>query len=199
MGSCFGRCQCSCCDCLIFKQQTNSFTRRNVDNSTNQKAFVLRRPSSTLEFENLMFEFDGIQSTPYSHHSTTISTLVASKNSSTNYNNESSAITFGKGLTVTYDPKEKSKSHHISSYRQKGELPIIYPLIDPSLLRESNDGSPESFENCGRTSTDDTNSNHNDLEWDDYDEQNLTQCFNNETDSLIKEIDEMKERALRTT
>ena len=65
MGSCIGRCfcevgKCFCCDCLVFGfNLKDSITRRRGRNK-NPQTFVLRRQSSsaTIEFENLMFDFD---------------------------------------------------------------------------------------------------------------------------------------------
>lgn len=71
MGNCIGRCfcrcsfgNCCCCDCVIFKRSSinpNVFVRRRASKNDNKaQTFTLRRQSSsaTIEFENLMFDFD---------------------------------------------------------------------------------------------------------------------------------------------
>jgi hypothetical protein len=71
MGSCIGRCfcevgKCFCCDCFVKSNLRETITRRRSRKNKSQ-TFTLRRQSSstTIEFENLMFEFDIPVRMPY--------------------------------------------------------------------------------------------------------------------------------------
>lgn len=54
MGSCFGKCSCSCCDCFVHNPCSSISFCRKVDTPT----LVFRRRTSTIEFENLIFDLD---------------------------------------------------------------------------------------------------------------------------------------------
>ncbi|CAG2117610.1 unnamed protein product, partial [Medioppia subpectinata] len=65
MGSCIGRCvceagKCFCCDCVIFGTNLRDTITRRHRRTKPSQTFSLRRQSSsaTIEFENLMFEFN---------------------------------------------------------------------------------------------------------------------------------------------
>jgi hypothetical protein len=72
MGSCIGRCfcevgKCFCCDCFVFKSNLKETITRRRSRKNKTQTFTLRRQSSstTIEFENLMFEFDIPVRMPY--------------------------------------------------------------------------------------------------------------------------------------
>lgn len=56
MGTCFGKCSCSCCDCLLLKIQPSRLLVHRT--APKDQTFVMKDQRSTIEFENLMYDYD---------------------------------------------------------------------------------------------------------------------------------------------
>ncbi|CAG2167575.1 unnamed protein product [Oppiella nova] len=196
MGSCIGRCfcevgKCFCCDCVIFGTNLRDSIARRHRRMKTSKSFSLRRQSSstTIEFENLMFEFNLPEfkvhnMCPYYANRNPISMSFNALNSS---------------VQMTTD--------EISC-----ELPIIESLVSRSSLMRSKTNSPDLRDktSLGGSSSqgelqweneiiiDEFNSGEpndpQELEWDHFDADNY--ALINETEQLIQEIEQLSRSSL---
>ncbi|RWS28236.1 hypothetical protein B4U80_01230 [Leptotrombidium deliense] len=192
MGSCFGKCWCSCCDCVFIKQ-SGAAIRRSARNKS--QTFTLRRQSSTIEFENLIFDID----------------LPEPSNSVLQLQSRSvsSRIAVKDAKESEERMRNKTKGIVAKNNRFGSELPLMDPLLyrvveeatsssftrtSPPIDRLSTGASSETgeFQWEHDLGNDDVNGT-NELEWDHYEEENLV-FANNETEHLIQEMDELTKK-----
>ncbi|XP_074602689.1 uncharacterized protein LOC141856304 [Brevipalpus obovatus] len=199
MGTCFGKCTCSCCDCLLLRFQSSRLLVHRT--APTDQTFVMREHNSTVEFENLMYDYDAQEP------SSSMLRLKPSISSWFKLNEDEYKIPTIK-VPMLKDGRKSdivSRTEETDSNATRTELPIMDPLrsFNQNVIEFTNRTAIENDDRDGCESVlwerESVNSssdvmNTTELEWDDYDYHD--NIFTEETDSLIREIEQMTAKAM---